>query len=97
MKAPKTEIYHVIFNSKYRDPQGNPIPYEYTVGQGYDVSNKSIVPVKIITLQGNVIVTFEDGGSHTIPIVSSCAEIFKRTIKTKEEIEAEKTNTDTTE
>lgn len=87
MKAPKTEIYHVIFNSKYKQPDGTPIVYEYTVGQGYDVLNKSIIPLKITILGERIKITFEDGGSHELDL-KGC-EIFRRPIVAKEETKTE--------
>lgn len=88
MKAP-TEIYSVIFLSKYRDPKGNPIPCEYTVGQAYDIANKSIVPEKIAIVKDRIIISFGDGGSHSVLLKESECEIFRRPV-----IEKEETNTE---
>jgi hypothetical protein len=81
---PVTEIYHVVFESKYRQPDGHPIIYTYTLDQAYDIGNLSIVPTKIQVIKDRVVITFADGGSHSLGYNNS-VEIFRRPVKKKEE------------
>lgn len=87
----KTEIYHVAFELLHRDANGNRIVGDYTVGLSYDIANKSITPTSIKIVKDRVVVSFQDGGSHSFLLANS--EIFRRTVKGK----TEETNTGTTE
>jgi hypothetical protein len=82
---PATEIYHVIFESKYRHPDGHPMIYTYTLDLAYDIGNLSIVPIKIQIIKDRVVITFADGGSHSLGYNNS-VEVFRRPVKKKEKI-----------
>lgn len=88
---PKTEIYHIVFESTHRDMEGNRIVSDYTVGLSYDIANKSITPTSIKIVKDRVIVSFADGGSHTFD--AKGVEIFRRPVEQR----TEETKTDTTE
>ena len=85
----KTEIYHVAFELLHRDANGNRIVGDYTVGLSYDIANKSITPTGIKIVKDRVVVSFQDGGSHSFLLANS--EIFRRPVKQTEETKTETT------
>ena len=85
----KTEIYHVAFELLHRDANGNRIVGDYTVGLSYDIANKSITPTGIKIVKDRVVVSFQDGGSHSF-LMANC-EIFRRPVKQTEETKTETT------
>ena len=88
-----TEIYHVAFELLHRDANGNRIVGDYTVGISYDIANKSITPTSIKIVKERIVISFADGGSHTLSeSQSKGAELFRRPVKQTEE-----TKQDTTE
>jgi len=96
MKAPKTELFEVRFNS-YSLPNGDKGYNRYVLGVPYVVAEKEITPVKISLLKDRVHITFQDGGKHII-FYGHDTELFYRPVIDKKEItEAEETKNDTTE
>lgn len=81
-----TEIYHVAFELLHRDANGNRIVGDYTVGISYDIANKSITPTSIKIVKERIVISFADGGSHTLSeSQSKGAELFRRPVKEKTE------------
>jgi hypothetical protein len=93
MKAQKTEIYEVRFNT-YRTQNGDTGYNRYVLGIGYDVADMKITPVKIVVIKDRVHVYFSDGGKHIFG-VNNDTEFFYRPVQVKKEEVEEETNTET--